>query len=96
MNWVVREYGNAQSIPTAVLLSYLRQELQVLPWRQFGLMSTVLAGSPCHLSLFSCVSASTLVTSGGVTTACWSRLVELSSWQLTITCIQPLLCFSLR
>ena len=29
VSWVVREYGNAQSIPTAVLLSYLRQELQV-------------------------------------------------------------------
>ena len=47
MNWVVREYGNAQSIPTAVLLSYLRQELQVLPWLYCGLMSTVSAGSPC-------------------------------------------------
>ena len=29
VSWVVREYGNAQSIPTAMLLSYLRQELQV-------------------------------------------------------------------
>lgn len=44
VNWVVREYGNAQSIPTAVLLSYLRQELQVLPWLSFGLMSTVSSG----------------------------------------------------
>ena len=70
MSWVVREYGNAQSIPTAVLLSYLRQELQVLPWLYCGLMSTLSAGSPCHLALLSCVSASSLFTSGGVTTAC--------------------------
>ena len=48
MNWVVREYGNAQSIPTAVLLSYLRQELQVLLWLLFGLMSPVFSGRPCH------------------------------------------------
>ena len=28
VNWVVREYGNSASIPTSVLLSFLRQELQ--------------------------------------------------------------------
>lgn len=28
VNWVAREYGNSASIPTSVLLSFLRQELQ--------------------------------------------------------------------
>ena len=49
VNWVVREYGNSQSIPTAVLLSYLRQELQVWLCHCFPTGCRTLSSSCCGL-----------------------------------------------
>ena len=49
MSWVVREYGNAQSIPTAVLLSYLRQELQVQLCAALQTICWTCFGSGCRL-----------------------------------------------